>query len=207
MTDKNRSRQQSKINQAKVNWDDLLVALEWDSAERRQADTLTRLSLRAAQYAEPTRHDAQNQLNTQTCLTFTLAKERYAIDIAYVRGVQTTGRITRVPGAPDFYPGVVNMRGRIITVFDLRQFFGLEVDEEMPPEMIQMEVNQLHLGLLADHVEGVILVPNDTIEPLDILYAHGITREKLVVLDMEKLAGDERLIVNGVIRNGMEDAG
>jgi purine-binding chemotaxis protein CheW len=191
------SDEHANLPKQKVDWDALLSALEWDSAERRQADTLTRLSLRAAQYAEPTRYEGQDSNKSQTCLVFILGKERYSIDIGYVRDVQNTGRITRVPGAPDFYPGVVNMRGRIITVFDLRHFFSLDVEGDMPSEMIQVEMGDMHLGMLANHVEGVASIPYDAIEPLDILYTRGITKDQLVVLDMEQLASDERLVING----------
>ncbi|MCA9882310.1 MAG: chemotaxis protein CheW [Anaerolineae bacterium] len=183
--------------QTSIDWDALLNTLEWDDDARRSADALTRLSIRAAQYAELTRFDIQGQNNTTTCVTFRLGKERYAVNTNWVRGVQSISRITRVPGAPEYYPGVVNMRGRIITLFDLRRFFGLTVDEKMPKELVQIEIGELNLGMLADHIEGVEQIPDDEIEPIDMLFARGITTDRLVILDLEKMAQDSRLVVDG----------
>lgn len=182
--------------QPSIDWDALLHTLEWNDEERRSADALTRLSIRAAQYAELTRFDLQSQKDTTTCVTFRLGAERYAVNTAWVRGVQSICKITRVPGAPDYYPGVVNMRGRIITVFDLRRFFNLEISGDLPQELVQIEIGDLNLGMLADHIEGVEQIPDDEIEPIDILFARGITTDRLVILDLEKMAKDTRLIVN-----------
>lgn len=183
-------------SQTSIDWDALLRTLEWDDDERRSADALTRLSIRAAQYAELTRFDLQSQNDTTTCVTFRLGKERYAVNTDWVRGVQAIGKITRVPGAPDYYPGVVNMRGRIITVFDLRRFFDLEISDELPQELVQIEIGDLNLGMLADHIEGVEQILDDEIQTIDILFARGITSDRLVILDLEKMAKDARLIVN-----------
>jgi purine-binding chemotaxis protein CheW len=117
-----------------------------------------------------------------------------------IRGVRSAGKITPVPGVPSFYPGVVNIRGQIVTVLDLRVLFGLEIDRrDVPDEMIVVQSGRLELGLLAHHVRGVVNIPAAAVEPLDeVRYARGITGDRLVLLDVPRLFEDERLIVGGI---------
>jgi chemotaxis signal transduction protein len=85
-------------------------------------------------------------------------------------------------------------------VLDLRLFFDIPLGEqETPPgELILVRANQLEIGLLATHVEGVMTIPHAAIEPMeDTRYALGVTRERLVVLDIEQIFADERLIIGG----------
>jgi purine-binding chemotaxis protein CheW len=127
---------------------------------------------------------------------FRLGSERYALDIQAVRGVRPLGRMTRVPGTPAFYRGVVNLRGQIVSVIDLRSYFGVALVEDRPPkELILATAAGLDVALLAHHIEDVATLPKTAVEPVEIRSARGIAPGRLIVLDAEQLFADERLIV------------
>jgi purine-binding chemotaxis protein CheW len=158
-----------------------------------------RLRQRAEQYAVPQRQveDAAPEA-ARTVLRFDLGGEYYGVDVMVVRSVRTISRITRVPGTPVFYRGVVNVRGQVITVLDLRLFFDIPVtDETSPPqELVVVQAGYLQIGLLAHNVTGVQQVPLAAVESVDNMrYAWGVTKEQLVLLDVERLLEDEHLVI------------
>jgi len=108
---------------------------------------------------------------TRQYITFRLAKEEYAVNVAQVREVLEVPSITRVPGSPPYVRGVVNVRGQAIPVFDLRLRFGLpEVETSLQSRILVMEVvvdGELKvLGGIADSVHEVIdIEADDMIEP------------------------------------------
>ena len=187
------------IDTQQIDWEKVLQSLDWDDEDRQQEALRERLRERARQYAAPIRDDRIIG-DTRTVLTFALGAEVYGIDVMVVRGVRSLTTITRVPGTPRFYKGVVNVRGQIISALDLRQFFDMSFDEQGDPprELIIARANQLEIGLLAKHVEGVETIPQSAIEPMeDMRYALGVTKERLVVLDIEQLFTHDRLIIGG----------
>jgi purine-binding chemotaxis protein CheW len=182
-----------------IDWQTVWEQLDWDNAAHTEQVMRERLRQRAEQYAAPMVYEDYDPDDTYTLLTFELDNERYGIDVMAVRGVRTLNRLTRVPGVPSFYRGVVNVRGQVITVLDIRHFFNMPVhDEQQPNEIIIVAGNGLHLALLVGHVAEVITIPRNTIEPVEMSYARGVTTDHLVVLDIEKLLADERLIIGGV---------
>lgn len=184
-----------------VDWEQLWSELDWDNPDRQKQAVTRRLQQRARQYATSINQEGvQNSSDSLGVLTFDLGKERYALDIGVVLGVRQLMRLTRVPGAPAFYRGVVNIRGQIITVLDLRILFNLAVDANtsQPNELLIVKSDKLELAILADHVEDVITIPRQVIEPVDMRYARGVTTDRIVVLDSEMLFNDERLIVGGM---------
>jgi purine-binding chemotaxis protein CheW len=182
-----------------IDWKSLWEELDWDHADRRERAAQERLRQRARQYASLPPEDTDQAASSLTVLAFTLESELYGIDVMLVRGVRSVSAITPVPGTPQFYAGVVNVRGQIITVLDLRQFFGIEVGARKEPgELIIVQANQLEIGLLAHHVRGVMSVPAVDIEPLeDIRYARGMTAERMILLDVARMFEDERLVIGG----------
>jgi purine-binding chemotaxis protein CheW len=172
--------------------------LNQGDTDRHEQSQQTRLEQRAKQYAAlPQKISIYAEDEMIRVLTFRLGKERYGLDVAVVRGVRTIDKITRVPAAPIFYHGVVNVRGQVISVLDLRLFFGM-VEHELPKhELILVESSDLFIGLLAEHIEGVQSVPLSLIESGNMRYARGVTKEQLIILDTDILLSDERLIVGG----------
>lgn len=195
--------QDSKIRDTtSIDWEAIWKSLDWDDTDREQEAIKERLQQRAQQYAKPSKQQESYQSDRKDVyqlLTFDLGSERYGIDVSIVTSVRAIKKLTRVPGAPSFYRGVVNVRGQIITVLDLRILLSLGINtSEIPPEIIVVAYNDLELAILADHVSAVERIPVDVIEPIEMTYARGVTLGRLVVLDTEQLLADERLFVGGV---------
>jgi purine-binding chemotaxis protein CheW len=159
----------------------------------------TRLRQRARQYAAPAKERGITPEDAETLLIFQLGEEQYGINVMSVRSVRPLTKITRVPGTPSFYRGVVNIRGKITTVLDLRQFFDMSVSDAQPPdELIIVESNQLMMGLLVHHVTGVVALPRSAIEMSgESRYTLGVTSDRLVVLNIQQIFESERLILGG----------
>jgi purine-binding chemotaxis protein CheW len=182
-----------------IDWQQLLDDLEWDTEDRKSELIRARLRQRAQQYALQADSVELEDEADHTILVFDLGSERYGVDVMLVRNVRAISRITPVPGTPAFYPGVVNIRGKILTVLDLRLFFGVEVKEAEPPrELIVVNVNALEIGVLAHHVSEVQTVYRSMLESLDDMrYARGMAPNRVTFLDFSRLFEDERLLVGG----------
>jgi purine-binding chemotaxis protein CheW len=137
-------------------------------------------------------------------LEFRLAKERYAVENRYVQEVCPLKDLTPLPCTPDFVRGIVNVRGRILPVLDLKKFFDLpEQGLTDLHRIILVRGHDLELGLLADVVVGVRSLPQNSLQPsLPMLtgirsdYLKGVTHERLVVLDASKILDDPRIVVH-----------
>jgi purine-binding chemotaxis protein CheW len=136
-------------------------------------------------------------------LEFALAGERYAVDLGFVHEVYVLKELTPVPCAPDFVLGIVVARGRILSVIDLKKFFGLP-DKGLTDlnKIVVLRNETMEFGLLADQIIGVHELPLAAIQPpLPTLtgvradYLRGVTAERLVVLDARKLLEDETIVV------------
>lgn len=180
-----------------IDWQVIWQQLNWDDPQQQARAAQERLRQRARQYAKP-KQTEETTSDIFHLLSFELGAERYCVDVSYVHGVRKTGRITRVPGAPIFYRGIVNVRGQIVSAMDIRFFFGIEAIGPEPDELLLVRVNNLQIGLLAHHISEVLRLPKNLIEPIAIHYAQGITRDKVIVLDLTAVFSDERLIVGGM---------
>jgi purine-binding chemotaxis protein CheW len=169
-------------------------------AEMTQDDNdAQRLQQRAQVYAKALIPDDDlSDDESYHVLCFALGQEQYALDVTLVRSVRSLGQMTRVPSMPAYYVGIINLRGQMVTVFDLRRWYGNPVSDaptQQPKEVIIMESQGLQLALLADRIEQVTRIPHAHITPLDLQAARGVTPQKRIVLDMDALCADERLIV------------
>ena len=137
-------------------------------------------------------------------LEFTLAYERYGIESAYVDEVYPLRDLTALPGTPPFVLGVINLRGRILSVIDIKKFFDLpEKGLTDLNKVIVLRDGSVEFGVLADLIVGMRLVPAGEIQAsLPTLtgirsdYLRGITPDRLVVLDAGRLLSDKRIVVN-----------
>lgn len=166
--------------------------------DTRQQQVLERLlQQRAAQYAVRSDEPEPPGENIQSVLVFTLYGARYAIPVETVRGVRPLGNLTRVPGVPRFYRGVVNVRGRVVSVLDLHAFFGIAAqDPAAPQELVLVEASGLFLAVLAQRVETILSLGEDQIAPpLELPYARGLLEEHTTLLDIAALFADTTLIV------------
>ena len=136
-------------------------------------------------------------------IEFVLAFEHYAVETRYVREVIPLENLTPLPCTPAFALGIVNVRGEILPVIDLKKFFELpEKGLTDLNKVIVLQSGEMVFGILADTVAGMRRVPFAGIQPsLPTLtgvreaYLKGVTAERTVVLDAEKLLADEKIIV------------
>jgi purine-binding chemotaxis protein CheW len=136
---------------------------------------------------------------------FLLAHERYGIETRHIREVYPLKELTPLPSTPPFVLGVVNARGRIVPVVDIKTMFGLP-DRGLTDlnKLIIVQANGMELGLLADAILGVRRVPLQEIQPslptltaIRSQYLKGVTPERLVILDAEKILLDNSIADEG----------
>jgi purine-binding chemotaxis protein CheW len=142
-------------------------------------------------------------------VVFTLGEETYAVEAGRVAVIQPLERWTPVPCTPDFVLGVINLRGRVLSVIDLHRFLGQEgVHPEQGVEVIVVKVGRMELGIAVNRVQAVRSLNLKDLEPAlsaqrvsgrsmggSAAYARGVTADMLVLLDLEALLGDERIVV------------
>jgi purine-binding chemotaxis protein CheW len=134
---------------------------------------------------------------------FRLAEESYAIESVFVREVQPLRGLTPVPCTPPFILGIVNLRGQILTVLDLKRFFDLpERGISDLDKLIILRAGPMELGVLADAVLGVDSIPMShlqvslpTLSGIRADYLRGVTDDRIAVLDAEKILADNRIVV------------
>ena len=151
---------------------------------------------------EPARAEAADEWIE--VVEFTLAHERYAIASEHVREVYPLEELTPLPCTPAFVLGIVNLRGEILSVIDIKKFFDLpEKGLTDLNKVIVLESEDMMFGIVADAIGGVRHILRADIQPsLPTLtgiredYLQGVTAERVVVLDAGKLLHDEKLIVN-----------
>lgn len=136
-------------------------------------------------------------------LEFFLAHEKYAVESRHVREVYPLENLTPLPCTPAFVLGIVNLRGEIISVLDIKKFFDLpEKGLTNLNKIIVLQSGSMLFGILADTIVGVRRMPAAEIQPsLPTLagirerYLRGITPDRTILLDAEKLLADEHIIV------------
>ncbi len=136
-------------------------------------------------------------------IEFLLAHERYGLESRFVREVYPLKEFTPLPGTPAFVLGIINVRGRILSVVDIKKFFDLPQKGLTDlNKVIIVQHDRIEFGLLADAVRGVRTIPLSVIQPsLPTLtgvradYLRGVTGERLIVLDVARILTDPRVIV------------
>jgi len=139
---------------------------------------------------------------------FLLADEHYGIESVWVREVFPLRDLTPVPCTPPFVLGVLNVRGQIRTVIDIRRFFDLPLKglTELN-KVLFLETEQMQAGILADEILGVrSIAPGalqaclPTMTGVRAEYLRGITEDRVAVLDAVKLLSDKRLLVQDEVQ-------
>ena len=137
-------------------------------------------------------------------VTFLLANETYGIESSFVREAYPLKDLTPLPCTPGYVYGIVNVRGQILSVIDIKKLFDLpEKGLTDLNKVIVLQNDFMELGLLADAMVGVRSVPVREIEPsLPTLtgirseYLKGVTQDRLIILDAGKFLSDKNLIVH-----------
>lgn len=133
-------------------------------------------------------------------VTFTLGSEEYAVDILKVQEINRMKEITRVPNSPEYVEGVINLRGKVIPVVNLRKKFFLDEKESDERSRIMiMDIQGITMGLVVDSVSEVLRVPSNIVEPpppmasrISTEFIRGIAKLEdrlIILLDMDRLLG------------------
>ena len=162
-------------------------------------------------------HEKRGTDTTQQFLTFALGQEEYGVEILKIQEIKGFSAVTPLPNAPAYVKGVLNLRGTIVPIVDLRQKFG------MPEEaytkftvIVVVQVQEKTLGFVVDAVSDVLTVRGDAIQPtpdlhgqLDTTFLTGLAPtgeqgEKLVILlDIDKIFGEEEMMaIKSAASNG-----
>ena len=164
------------------------------------------LNARAQVLAREPEPDVTNDESVEI-LEFRLADENYGIETSFVRDVHPLKAFTPLPGLPPFVFGIVNVRGQILSVVDLKKVFELP-DKGLSDlnKLIIVRGAILEFGILVDAIAGIRSILFNDIQPsLPTLtgirqeYLRGVTGERLVVLDAAKLLADKALIIHQTV--------
>lgn len=138
----------------------------------------------------------------QEYLTFTLGKEEYAMDILKVQEIRGYDSVTHIANAPDFMKGVINLRGVIVPIIDMRIKFNLDnvVYDEFTVVIIINVLGRV-IGMVVDGVSDVVTLSADQIKPapefgssINSEYITGIGtagEQMLILTDIERLLGSD----------------
>ena len=138
-------------------------------------------------------------------VTFFLADEVYGIDILAVQEIIRLQNITEIPRTDDYVRGVINLRGKVIPVIDLRRRFNLPtVEETKNTRIIVVEIDNKVMGMIVDGVSKVLRLPMSLVEPhspivtgVDSAYIRGVGKlndELIILLDLS-LVNDQSTIL------------
>ncbi len=149
-------------------------------------------------------YDEDEDTQKDKYLTFHLAGEDYGIEIIFVTEIIGIQKITEVPDMPEFIKGVINLRGKVIPVMDVRTKFKLEArsyDERTC--IVVVDINENSIGLVVDEVSEVVDIPEEQVEPppktgqgQSSRYLKGLGKmgaDVKILLNVEKLLYEEEL--------------
>ena len=161
------------------------------------------LRKRAKELARPLQ-ETEREKDVLKIVEFQLGSEIYGLALDHILEVYPLRGLTPLPGVPSFVKGIINVRGQIVSVIDLRIFFEMNSEELTDTSsVIILQSENMEFGILADAIIGIDTIPKIEIMPsLPTLtgiradFLQGVSRERLVILDGAKLLADTRLIVN-----------
>jgi purine-binding chemotaxis protein CheW len=140
-------------------------------------------------------------------VSFRIGGEEFGVDILKVQEINRMMEVTRVPNAPEYVDGVINLRGKVIPIIDLRRRFGMERKEhDKTTRIVVVELTGKVVGFVVDGVEEVLRIPRSVTEPPpsivggvrdEYITAVGKLEDRLLILlDLDKVltAGDVRRV-------------
>lgn len=137
-------------------------------------------------------------------IVFRLKDEEYGVEVHQVKSIEKLEHITRVPRTPEFVKGVINLRGVVTPIIDLRKRFDLEESEYTEStRIIIVAVGELEVGLIVDAANDVIDIPVDAVEPppevvggVEAAYLRGVAKldkRLLILLNLDKVLSTEEI--------------
>jgi len=133
-------------------------------------------------------------------------KEKYAFDIKYIDEVFRYKKVTPLPCTPSFIIGIINFRGKILSVIDIRNFIGFTSDAKNFNEVRQVivvKVNEFEVGIAVDNILGYYSISFEEIQQTVLTITNerkeffiGIAQNSTIVLDIKNIMLSEKIIVN-----------
>lgn len=144
------------------------------------------------------------ELTDLKVIVFQLQDEEYGVPVEQVRSIEKVLHITRVPRTDSFVKGVINLRGVVTPIIDLRKRFGItEADYTENTRIIIVVLEDMEVGLIVDAANDVIDISKSSIEPppdvvgtVEVEYINGIAKldkRLLILLNLEKVLNPEEL--------------
>lgn len=156
------------------------------------------------------KYDVEDTLNDKY-LTFIIDNQIYGLEIKYITEIISMQPITRMPDIPEYVKGVINLRGKVIPLIDIRLRFNIEpMEYNMKTSIIVVDVMERSIGLIVDYVKEVITITNKDMVDSNIInkkfgngYIKGfgkVGNDILLILNYEKiLSHDELIEVNNLL--------
>ncbi len=196
------------MNDTRIDWDEIHRRIEnvnkaieagWAPSFEEKQHILRKRAKSLAQ-----RKEQQKEQDTIEVVEFLLVNEHYGIESQYINEVYPLKDYTSLPGVPSFVFGVMNVKGRIISVIDIKRFFNMS-DKGISDlnKVVIIKDENMEFGILADMIVGVREIGCDEIgEPLPTLtgiredYLKGVTPDCLIILDAARILEDRNIIVH-----------
>ena len=148
--------------------------------------------------------------DTIQVVSFRLGSEEYGVDIAQVQEINRMVAVTHVPRAPQFMEGVINLRGQLIPIIDLRARFGMpRAEHTKNTRIVVTEIGAKRVGMVVDSVSEVLRLPVEHIEPapemitgVETEYIRGVGKIEdrlIILLDLAR-------IISGAEKRELENA-
>lgn len=202
-------KQRLQQRQQSLDWDDVRRRIEsLNSEHQRRDDNSEILRKRAEELSRPLQTDLQNT-TANTLVVLQCGPARFALDVQYVREITPVENITLVPGVPEFIVGVVNARGKILTLVNPERFlrYGSLNFEPANPDIRQsiviVETEQFEFGLLCDGFPSIGPRDPASFKPVDSAnldyrtdYLSGLDSEGILLLNLAGLVNDPAFLVN-----------
>ena len=140
-------------------------------------------------------------------VSFNVGTEEFGVDILKVQEINRMVDITRVPRSPEFVEGIINLRGKVIPIIDIRKRFNMELSEhDKNTRIVVVDIDGQIMGMVVNSVSEVLRIPASTIEPppevvssIESEYIRGVAKlddRLLIYLDLSKiLTGEERNVL------------
>ncbi len=136
--------------------------------------------------------------NARELVAFRIDGEEFAVDVASVQEINRAAELTRIPNAPSHIQGVMNLRGKLVPVVDLRRMLGFQAKtSDRQTRIMVIEINGMVAGFLVDSVSEVLRLPESAVEDppafagtAEADYVAGVGKvddRLLVLLNLQKL--------------------
>ncbi|OIJ13144.1 chemotaxis protein CheW [Anaerobacillus alkalilacustris] len=146
----------------------------------------------------------ESLVNEIKVIVFQLKDEEYGVEVSQVRSIERIQHITRVPRTPDFVKGVINLRGVVTPIINLRNRFDIEeIETTDSTRIIIVAVGEMEVGLIVDAANDVVDIPTNIVEPppevvggIEADYLRGVAKldkRLLILLNLDKVLNPKEI--------------